>query len=119
MLREKLQQADFEALEINALLTLPSFSKFGHISVKACRKLIPYLEQGENYNDACRDAGYDFQGSGHGEKSILLPAEAEGFSDITSPVVRRAVAQTIKVVNASFGSRAKVPSAFIWNWRGR
>ena len=109
LLREKLQQADFEPLEINALLTLPSFSKFGHISVKACRKLIPYLEQGENYNDACRDAGYDFQGSGHGEKSILLPAEAEEFSDITSPVVRRAVAQTIKVVNAIIREQGESP----------
>ena len=43
-------------------MTLPSFSGFGHISVKACRKLIPYLEQGLNYNDACKEAGYDFQG---------------------------------------------------------
>lgn len=52
-LREALKQAEFEPLEIEALLTLPSFAGYGHISVKACRKLIPYLEQGMNYNDAC------------------------------------------------------------------
>lgn len=45
-LREALKQAEFEPLEIEALLTLPSFAGYGHISVKACRKLIPYLEQG-------------------------------------------------------------------------
>lgn len=56
-----MKQAEFEPLEIEALLTLPSFAGYGHISVKACRKLIPYLEQGMNYNDACQAAGYDFR----------------------------------------------------------
>lgn len=41
-LRAKLEEAQFEPLEVDALMTLPSFSGFGHISVKACRKLIPY-----------------------------------------------------------------------------
>ena len=108
-LRTALEQAQFEPLEIEALMTLPSFTEFGHISVKACRKLIPYLEQGMNYNDACQAAGYDFQGNQNGEKSQFLPASTEEMEDITSPVVRRAVAQTIKVVNAIIREQGESP----------
>ena len=108
-LREALKQAEFEPLEIEALLTLPSFAGYGHISVKACRKLIPYLEQGMNYNDACQAAGYDFQGRQNGEKAQFLPASTEEMEDITSPVVRRAVAQTIKVVNAIIREQGESP----------
>lgn len=108
-LREALKQAEFEPLEIEALLTLPSFAGYGHISVKACRKLIPYLEQGMNYNDACQAAGYDFQGRQNGEKAQFLPASTEEMEDITSPVVRRAVAQTIKVINAIIREQGESP----------
>lgn len=108
-LRAALAQAQFEPLEIEALLTLPSFTKYGHISVKACRKLIPYLEQGLNYNEACQKAGYDFQGNHGGEKMQFLPASTEEMEDITSPVVRRAVAQTIKVVNAIIREQGESP----------
>lgn len=108
-LRKALKQAEFEPLEIEALLTLPSFAGYGHISVKACRKLIPYLEQGMNYNDACQAAGYDFQGRQNGEKAQFLPASTEEMEDITSPVVRRAVAQTIKVVNAIIREQGESP----------
>lgn len=110
-LREALKQAEFEPLEIEALLTLPSFAGYGHISVKACRKLIPYLEQGMNYNDACQAAGYDFQGRQNGEKARFLPASTEEMEDITSPVVRRAVAQTIKVVNAIIREQGESPAS--------
>ena len=104
-----MKQAEFEPLEIEALLTLPSFAGYGHISVKACRKLIPYLVQGMNYNDACQAAGYDFQGRQNGEKAKFLPASTEEMEDITSPVVRRAVAQTIKVVNAIIREQGESP----------
>lgn len=107
--REKLKQANFEPLEIDALMTLSSFSGFGHISIKACRKLIPYLEQGMNYNDACAAAGYDFHGGPDGELQPLLPASGEEMEDITSPVVRRAIAQTIKVVNAIIRDQGESP----------
>lgn len=77
-----------------------SFSKFGHLSIKACEKITPYLEEGFNYNEACEKAGYDFRGHDKDERSFLLHPKEEDFTDITSPVVKRAVSQTIKVVNA-------------------
>lgn len=94
----KLQELGLDQKSIQALSSV-TFSKFGHISVKACRKLIPYLEQGMTYDQACTAAGYDFKGHAGGVKTRLLPAVGAEMEEITSPVVRRAVAQTIKVIN--------------------
>lgn len=99
-LREYFAENNIPAEDQDALLAVPSFSKFGHLSIKACEKILPHLELGLNYNDACTQAGYDFQGHASGEKSKFLPAVVPEFEDITNPVVRRAVAQTIKVINA-------------------
>lgn len=88
-----------------------SFSGFGHLSVKACDRITPYLEQGMNYNDACAAAGYDFRAHGGQEKKKLLPPlNAEAKDTITSPVVLRAVSQTIKVVNAIIRERGGSPT---------
>ncbi len=77
-----------------------SFRGRGHISTTACRKLLPYLEQGLTYDKACTAAGYQFHGHAAGEKTALLHPTTEDYADITSPVVKRAVSQTIKVINA-------------------
>lgn len=78
---------------------LKTFRKFGHISVKACRKLLPYLEKGLTYDKACKEAGYDFQGVS-GEKRKFLSGYMEEVREIPNPVVKRAISQTIKVLNA-------------------
>lgn len=112
-LTEQLQDAGLERTEIEALLKIPGFSGFGHLSVMACDKIIPYLEQGMNYDAACTAAGYAFRGHDRAEKSFTLPAspaEAPELEDITSPVVRRAVSQTIKVVNALIHEMGCSPS---------
>ncbi len=98
--QDKLCDAGFEPCDIEALSKLGGFSKFGHLSVKACRALIPFLEQGMNYNDACAAAGFDFRGHSGQEKSVMLHPQPGDFEDVTSPVVRRALAQSIKVLNA-------------------
>lgn len=94
-----LAAAGIELCDVEALEEL-SFSKFGHLSVKACDKLIPFLEKGMNYNDACAAAGYDFRGHSKVGRQMYLPPLSDDCTEITSPVVRRAVSQTIKVVNA-------------------
>lgn len=94
-----LAAAGIEPCDIEALEGL-NFSKFGHLSVKACDKLIPFLEKGMNYNAACAAAGYDFRGHSKDERQMYLPPLGDDCTEITSPVVRRAVSQTVKVVNA-------------------
>ncbi|MCH3914396.1 MAG: type II CRISPR RNA-guided endonuclease Cas9 [Acidaminococcaceae bacterium] len=99
-IKKALLNKNFSEEDIQALLNISGFSKFGHLSIKACDKLIPYLEQGMNYDDACEAAGYDFSAHGDSHGSKYLPAVTDDMDEITSPVVRRAVAQTIKVINA-------------------
>ncbi|MBR6728335.1 MAG: type II CRISPR RNA-guided endonuclease Cas9, partial [Clostridia bacterium] len=84
---------------IEALLTLPNFAKFGHLSVMACRKILPFLQQGYTYDKACEAAGYDFKATKE-QPELYLPPLPKHQTEITSPVVLRAVSQTIKVINA-------------------
>jgi len=83
-----------------ALLGL-SFSGFGHLSNKALRNIIPFLEEGEDYDKACQKAGYDFKAIFEGEKTLLLPPLSKQENiEMTNPVVKRAVAQMRLVYNA-------------------
>lgn len=97
--RELLREKPLTGEQIEALLEL-DFSGTGHISLKACRMLEPWLLQGMTYDQACRQAGLEFRGHAGVQKQEKLPANAPELEDITNPVVRRAVSQTIKVVNA-------------------
>lgn len=92
---------------INAVL-LVNFTKFGHLSYKAMDKLIPELEKGYGYTEACYNLGFKE------EKKILnekLPTLSREEQSILNPVVLRAVTQTRKVVNAiveRYGSPTEV-----------
>ena len=109
-IREILEKAELTEEEIDIALSIGSFSKFGHLSVKACDKLIPYLEQGMKYNDACAAAGYHFKAHDGEEKTHFLHLTQEALEPVTSPVVRRAVSQTIKVINAIIRERGCSPT---------
>lgn len=108
-IRPRLAAVGLSEMEIDIAETM-SFSKFGHLSVKACDKLIPFLEKGMKYDKACDAAEYDFKGhDGETRTRLLHPAE-EDFADVTSPVVRRAISQTIKVLNAIIRERGGSPT---------
>ena len=109
-IRPALQKAGLSDADIDVAESL-NFSKFGHISAKACNKIIPYLEQGMTYSDACTAAGYQFKGHDGREKSHLLPPlDEDARNTITSPVALRAISQTIKVVNAIIRERGCSPT---------
>lgn len=82
---------------VEELLNL-SYSKFGHLSLKALNNIIPYLEKGYLYHQACEKAGYNFNQKVGREKKKLLPVIPA--DDIANPVVIRALSQTRKVLNA-------------------
>ena len=89
-IREALEGTDLDSKDIDVLIeNLGTFSKFGHLSLKACYKILPYLEQGMVYSDACTAAGYDFRKSAQGS-----------IADIPNPVVKRAISQAMKVLKA-------------------
>lgn len=95
---------------IDAAEAIGSFTKFGHISTKACDSIIPYLETGMNYSDACTAAGYQFRGHDGCRREMLLHPTAETYEELTSPVVRRTISQTIKVINAIIRDQGTSPS---------
>jgi len=54
------------------------------------KKIVPYLEEGMIYNEACDAAGYDFKADGTQKKSKLLKGEdvTTTINEITNPVVK-------------------------------
>ena len=93
--KAQLEKLDIPREFIPALLTL-STAKTAHLSVKALRKLIPHLEKGMTYAEACKEV-YGEQKSSVTKKNKLSLFDIE---PINNPVVRRAVSQTIRVINA-------------------
>lgn len=101
------------------------FDKFSALSLKALRKIVPHMETGQRYDEACEAAGYHHSqlfklGEG---KELYLPPFYSGrdkdgrmvFNDDMdiprNPVVLRALNQARKVMNAlirEHGSPASV-----------
>ena len=65
-----------------------NFKAFGHLSIKALQKITPHIFEGMTYDKACEAAGYDFK------------KQSASLEQITNPVVKRAITQTLKVVRA-------------------
>ena len=108
-IRGYLEAAGVPDILIEAAEDMGGFTKTGHLSVKACDMIIPYLEQGMNYSDACTAAGFQFRGhEGKDRDTVLHPTDAD-YEPITSPVARRAISQTFKVVNAIIRRQGKSP----------
>ena len=82
---------------INAVSDL-SFSGFVNLSIKALKKINPYLKNGFIYNEACEKAGYNFKAIYEGDKERKLPIIE--IDEIVNPVVNRALSQSRKVINA-------------------
>lgn len=101
------EQKQDSLLCFNKLLEI-DFSKVCNLSVVAMQKMIPYMEKANKYNEAAQLAGYQFnQKQKLQNKYISAKDTFENLESITSPVAKRAVSQTIKVVNAiirKFGS---------------
>lgn len=96
-------KAELSDEAINAIVNSKlSFAGFGHLSLVALRKITPYLLKGNGmtYDKAVEEAGYQFNARLSGHKNLLPPLNEEESHQITNPVVKRAVSQAIKVVNA-------------------
>jgi CRISPR-associated endonuclease Csn1 len=102
-----------------------SFDKFHALSLKALRQIVPHMESGLRYDEACVQAGYhhsQIHKAGAGEHKYLPPfyerrdkdgrmVFCEDMDVPKNPVVLRALNQARKVVNAlihRYGSPAAV-----------
>lgn len=85
--------------------------KFGNLSIKALRLIIPYLEEGCVYSEACEKAGLK---NVYGERMKKLKCNLiPEIEDLTSPVVKRSVSQTIKLVNAVIDKYGSPSAIFV------
>lgn len=82
--------------EVESLLGITNFNGFGNLSLKAISKILPFLKEGKDYYNACKEAGFENQGSL--KRYHKLPVI--NTEDIRNPVVLRALTQARKVVNA-------------------
>lgn len=83
---------------IRAVLPL-NFNGVVNLSIKAMSKIIPHMENGNRFDEACQLAGYShYDPHSRSDRSLILPVP--NFEEIRNPVVFRAITQTRKVVNA-------------------
>lgn len=95
-------QIEERNLIINALINDGiSFDKNISLSLVALYKILPFLESGQRYDEACTSAGYNHSAQ-HSQRNIKLPTiQALGLDqELTNPVVIRAISQVRKVINA-------------------
>ncbi len=99
--KEELRKFSFDEDTTNYLLE-SNFSGFNRLSLVAMNKILPFLKQGFIYSEACEKAGYGFKNeySGDMDKKISGDYYIDFLNDITNPVVKRSVSQTVKVVNS-------------------
>ena len=94
---------------LEALLKHINFDKFVQISLKALRRIVPLMEQGKRYNEACAEIYGDHYGKKNAEEKIYLPPIPA--DEIRNPVVLRALSQARKVINGvvrRYGSPARI-----------
>lgn len=113
-LRLELVKLGLDDTEVEALLNV-SFSDFIQLSLKALRNILPHMEAGMRYDEACGKAGYKHSQPNASEaRSVLLPPlfrdEVRQIGKrkkvvrvpvlVRNPVVSRSLNQARKVVNA-------------------
>lgn len=74
---------------------------YGHLSLHVLREILPYLEEGMVYSDAMQKAGHNHSEHNFEKQKFLGTKEVyDAIGGVTSPVVKRALSQTVKVIDA-------------------
>ncbi|VEJ08750.1 type II CRISPR RNA-guided endonuclease Cas9 [Actinobacillus delphinicola] len=109
---KQLEHVDLASEIKDSLMMELNFDKFINLSLKALYQILPYMEQGKRYDEACAAIYGDHYGKKLGQISTLLPPlNEEQKYQLTNPVVIRALSQARKVINAiirKYGSPARV-----------
>lgn len=86
----------FDDMTAEALAKIELEPGYARLSAKAMRSILPHLEKGMIYSDACKAAGYD-----HSNPNQRTITDKLGLpTDVRNPVVQKALFETRKVVNA-------------------
>lgn len=99
--------------EIATKLSSLDFTKqgFGNKSHRAMRKILPYLMEGDKYNDACSYTGYNHSASltkqENYERKLLDKLKPIEKNSLRQPVVEKILNQMVNVVNATIDKYGK------------
>lgn len=106
LIRRAVTEWGFDNETAEALATLELEPGYMRLSLKAIRRILPYLEQGMTYDKACAAAGYD-----HSANNSPVSGNLDLPPRLRNPVVQRAMHESRKVVNAlvrKYGKPAKI-----------
>lgn len=101
-LQKKFGIEEYIAIRLAAI----DFTKqaFGNKSLKAIRKILPYLMAGDGYSDAMSYAGYDHSNSltkeQNSERKLLDQLKPVMKNSLRQPVVEKILNQMVNIVNA-------------------
>lgn len=103
---DELKKINLPAGAVDQLLeALPSFARFkgaGHISAKAARALIPHLEAGLRYDQACEAVGYDHAASRWAKREQVVDKRSfnqlvkDMGAEIANPIARKSLTEALK-----------------------
>ncbi|UOO82299.1 type II CRISPR RNA-guided endonuclease Cas9 [Uruburuella testudinis] len=94
---------------LQALLVGLSFDKFIQLSLKALQHILPLMEQGIRYDEACTAVYGQHHGQHNKQQALFLPPIPA--DEIRNPVVLRTLSQARKVINGivrRYGSPARI-----------
>ena len=103
-LKKKLHQKYGFAPVYAAMLANVSFQNdYGNLSARAIRKILPHLQDGYNFYEACAKAGYNHSNSitseENAKRELKERLEILGKNSLRNPVVEKILNQMIHVVN--------------------
>lgn len=99
-LEKEFTAVDLTSKAIEQLLTI-NVSGFCHLSIEALHKLTPYILNGNTYDKAVEQVYPGrFSEKLSNDKNELPPLSEDQLHQLTNPVVKRAISQTRKVINA-------------------
>lgn len=94
---------------LNALLENIGFDQFIQLSLLCLGKILPLMEQGQRYDEACKAVYGNHYGKQKTEENLYLPVIPA--DEVRNPVVLRTLSQARKVINGVvrlYGSPARV-----------
>jgi len=90
-----------ESAAMLASVTFPN--DYGSLSARAIRKILPHLQEGLDYYEACTEVGYNHSGSLTSEENktrdLKDRLEILGKNSLRNPVVEKILNQMIHVIN--------------------
>ncbi len=102
-LENLLKQFNFNSNEKNDCLQKLKnirFSNFNHLSLKAINALLPFMKNGQSYNEAVKLVYPNSSQSQSALKTYLRPLSKKENYQVTSPIFKRNFSQFRKVLNA-------------------